>query len=346
MVAHMHTDLTVRTTQLKVNTMIDVSKNMYDKELQRYYTVPGRVLAKFLSRRSGIALYNFLEKGLRGKNTKALDCDQVYIDSKSTPGHRIRVRIFRPKGAHGKLPAMLYLHGGGYMVGNPEQFFSTIEKFFEKRPFVMIAPEYRKSRKNPFPDGFNDCYDTLLWMKENAEKLGVDTEPFMVGGHSAGGGLTAAVTLKARDTQDVKIAFQMPIYPMLDHRQVTESSKNMFKAPMWDSRSTEVGWSLYLKRLNDANEPIPPYASPALCDNVSGMPPTISFVGDLEPFRDEVMNYVEDLKAAGVPVDFKLFKGAFHGFEMVASKTNIAQEADRFLFEAFASYYDAAFPKQ
>lgn len=324
--------------------MTDVSKKMYDKELQGFYSVPGRVLAKVLSSTSGIFLYNTMEKALRGRKTKALDCEQIFIDSTSTPGHKIRVRIFRPKGAKGKLPAMLYLHGGGYMVGNPEQFFPTIEKFFEQRPFVMIAPDYRKSRKNPYPDGFNDCYDTLLWMRDNADSLQINAESMMVGGHSAGGGLTAAVTLKARDTGEAKIAFQMPVYPMLDHRQITESSKTMLKAPMWDSHTTKVGWNLYLKRLYNANEPIPAYASPSLCVDYSGLPPTISFVGDLEPFRDEVINYVDELKSAGVQVDFKLFKGAFHGFEMIASKTKIAREADRFLYETFASYYDAAFP--
>ena len=323
--------------------MADVTKNMYDIELRAYYTVPGRVLARLLSSRSGIALYNFLERALRGNKSKALDCDQVFIDSRSSPGHKIRVRIFRPKNFQGTLPAMLYLHGGGYMVGNPEQFFPTIEKFFEQRPFVMVAPDYRKSRKHPFPDGFNDCYDTLLWMKENAEQLGIGSDQFMIGGHSAGGGLTAAVTLKARDTGDAEFAFQMPIYPMLDHRQITKSAKSMFKAPMWDSHATKVGWDLYLRRLTDARETIPPYASPAINRDFSGLPATITFVGDLEPFRDEVIEYVENLKSAGVQVEFKLFEGAFHGFEMIAGKTKIAKQADEFLFERFAAFYDTSY---
>ena len=120
----------------------------------------------------------------------------------------------------------------------------------------MVAPDYRKSLEAPYPAGFNDCYDTLLWMKENAEQLGISTDSFMIAGHSAGGGLTTAVTLKARDTQDVKIAFHIPIYPMMDHRQITASVKNMYKAPMWDTNNTKVGWSLYLKDLLAQGKPI------------------------------------------------------------------------------------------
>ena len=82
----------------------------------------------------------------------------------------------------------------------------------------MVAPDYRKALDELYPAALNDCYDTLLWMRDNAESLNIRSEKFAVGGHSAGGGLTAAVTLKVFDTQDVKIAFQMPIYPMIDHR--------------------------------------------------------------------------------------------------------------------------------
>lgn len=313
---------------------------MYDKELQSFYSVPGRMMAKFLSKKWGLKMYNFFEKFLKGNSIKELDCYEIYIPSKSTEGHKIRTRIFRPKNVKSPLPAMLYIHGGGYMVGNPEQFFPTIKGFFDKRQFVMIAPDYRKSLKHPYPAGFNDCYETLLWMKENADQIGINADSFMIGGHSAGGGLTSAVTLKARDTNDVQIAFQMPIYPMLDHRQITESSKNMYKAPMWDSNNTSFGWDLYLKDIMAKGDPVSPYASPALNTKFEDLPPAISFVGDLEPFRDEVIAYMDGLKSAGIAVKFKLFNGAFHGFDMVAEKTAIAKKANEFQFEAFAEFFD------
>ncbi len=315
---------------------------MYSEELQSYFNMPGRLMATLLSKIWGIRLYNFLEKFIRGRSIEELRCEELHIPSRHG-SHKIRVRIFRPQNAQGKLPGMLYLHGGGYMVGNPEQFFDTIKQFFAKRPFVMIAPDYRKSLHHPFPAGFNDCYDTLLWLKENADTLGIIADQLMVAGHSSGGGLTAAVALKARDTKDAKFAFQMPIYPMIDHRQIAESAQNMNKAPMWDSHTTKVGWELYLRDLTDRNQPIPPYASAALNDDFEGLPPAISFVGDMEPFRDETIAYIDGLKAAGIPVKFKLFKGAFHGFDMVAADSKIAQVANKFQFEAFAEYYDQFF---
>jgi acetyl esterase/lipase len=203
-----------------------------------------------------------------------------------------------------------------------------------------VAPDYRKSVKHPFPAGFNDSYDTLLWMKENAEQLHLLPDQFIVAGHSAGGGLTAAIALKARDTKQVNIAFQMPIYPMIDHRQITPSSQNMKKAPIWDSNNTKIAWDYYLRDLRENNKAIPPYASPSLNDHYEGLPPTITFVGDLEPFRDETIAYVEALKMAGIPVKFKLFKRAFHSFEIAASNSQMAKEANRFLFDAFGEYYD------
>ena len=199
-----------------------------------------------------------------------------------------------------------------------------------------MAPDYRLSQKDPFPAGFNDCYDTLLWMRDNAAELNIDPNNFIIAGHSAGGGMTAAVTLKARDTKDVRIAFQMPIYTMLDNRMITESSK-MQGSTMWDGKINAFAWNLYLR---DLKGEIPAYASPALNKDYSEFPPTISFVGDLEPFYDEDIAYIEALKEAGIPIKFKVFKGGYHGFEVGSPKSKIGQEANKFQLDAFEEFYD------
>jgi acetyl esterase/lipase len=263
-----------------------------------------------LTRKWGIDLLNTIMKLSKGKVIKELDCDERFIPSKNN-GPDIRIRIFKPKNANTDLPGMLYIHSGGYMFNIPESAIDTIKDFIETRPCVIVAPDYRKSIKDPYPAGFNDCYDTLLWMKENASLLGINSDKFIVAGHSAGGGLTAAVTLKARDTKDVNIAFQMPIYPMIDHRQNTQSAINMDSVPVWSGKTNKVAWRYYLKNING---PIPTYASPAMSDDYKNLPPTITFVGDLEPFKDETINYVEALKNENIPVKFKLFIGAFNGF--------------------------------
>mgnify|MGYP001125490301 CR=1 FL=1 len=124
-------------------------------------------------------------------------------------------------------------------------------------------------------------------MKAHAQELGIRDDQIMVGGDSAGGGLAAALTLYARDQQDVAIAFQMPIYPMLDDRMETESAQNN-DMPVWNSKSNALAWRLYLAGLFGTDH-VPPYAAPARADRYEDLPPTVTFVGDLEPFRDETI---------------------------------------------------------
>jgi len=317
-----------------------VTKKMLNSELRSSYW-PFTLLTVIMRKAWGIRLVNFLMRLSKGKSIGGLHCEERYIPSRNS-GPEIRIRIFKPLNYQGDLPGMLYLHGGGYMLGVPEMALPAIKGFIKSRACVIVAPDYRKSSKNPYPAGFNDCYDTLLWIQENSQSLGITSNSFIIGGHSAGGGLTAAVTLKARDTKDVDIAFQMPIYPMLDDRQNTESAKDM-STPVWNSKTNAKGWELYLKDLKDKNVEIPAYAAAVRNSDYTGFPPTITFVADLEPFRDETIAYVETLKKAGIPVAFELFEGCYHGFEALASKTAISKQATRFLMQSYEKFYDQAF---
>ncbi|MEM7097727.1 MAG: alpha/beta hydrolase [Pseudomonadota bacterium] len=275
-------------------------------------------------------------KSLDGKSIEGLDCEEVHVPSQDTQW-QIRVRIYRPPGYSDPLPAMLYIHGGGYIIGSPETSHGLIERFINTRPCVVIAPDYRKAGTKPFPAGFNDCYDTLLWAKANADTLGIRADKFIVAGHSAGGGLTAAVTLKARDTQDLQIAFQMPIYPMIDDRQPDDPDR-FIETPVWDAELNKIGWSAYLAQLHARGEEIPVYAAPARNTDYSNFPPTISFVGDLEPFYWEDVDYAKALEAAGVEIAFKVYEGCFHAFDMMGE--GIADEAKNFTYDQFAKFYD------
>jgi acetyl esterase/lipase len=297
---------------------------------------PLKFLSYIISKRWGVPIVHQLFKFSKGQNIKTLKCEERFIPSKND-GPDIRIRIFRPN-TEETLPAMLYLHGGGYLLGIPEISLDKIKTYIKKRPCVIIAPDYRKGLKEGYPNGFNDCYDTLLWMKENATDLNIRSDKFVVVGHSAGGGLTAAVTLKACDTGEVNIAFQMPIYPMIDHRQNTVSAKAMDKGvPAWNTRNNALGWEVYLQFVKGK---VPAYASPALGTNYKHLPPTITFVGEFDPFKDETINYVEALKKENIPVKFELFKGAFHAFEGIAKEANISKRANKFHYDAWAEYYD------
>lgn len=319
-----------------------ITKEMYAPELRSFYR-PGRFLAAILSKKWGVNLLDGLLRISKGQKIDGIISEEQYLPGRHETNYSIRVRIFRPETVRDKLPAMLYMHAGGYMMGLPELALPFIEDIIKRRNVVVVAPAYRLSLKNPYPAGFNDCYDTLLWMKENANALGIYNDGFILAGHSAGGGLTAALALRARDTKDVKIAFQMPVYPMLDYRQFTESSK-LTGTLIWDDKSNRFAWANYLKNLS-ADE-ITAYASPALTTDFSNIPPAISFVGELEPFRDETITFMKSLEAAGVPAKFKLFEGAFHGFDTVAPKTKIGQEAIKFQGEAFEEFFDRYLSKK
>lgn len=317
-----------------------VTKEMLNIELQPNYRIL-KISSRLLMNKTGIKLLNLNSARLRGKNIEGLDCEEKFIPSRNG-GPDIRIRIFKPLNHVGPLPVMLYCHGGGYFIGSPEEFMTVIKKFIDAKPCIIIAPNYRKSFDAPYPAAFNDCYDTLLWMNENKSLLGQLSEQFIVAGHSAGGGLAAAVSLKATDTNDAKIAFQMPIYPMLDDRQNSESATNN-NAPNWDSKSNQLAWKQYLIKTIEQGIETPSYAAPARATNYSNLPPTITFVGDVEPFRDETVAYTQQLIKSGIPVQFKLFKGCFHAFEILFPNLNISKEAWTFLLQAYKDHVDTYF---
>jgi len=314
---------------------MQVTKEMYDKELQAQYG-QFKFLIAMNKTKLGLKIMNSLVRLTKGQNVKNAVNETHNVDSTYTKNHKIRTRVFRPKDTNEKLPVMVYFHGGGYMMGIPEMANVFYEDVLKRRKIVIVSPDYRLSQKDPFPAGFNDCYDVLLWVRDNAKKLNIDPNKIIIAGHSAGGGMAAAITLKARDTKDVKPIFQMPVYPMLDHRMITESSK-MEGSSMWDAEINAKAWGLYHRNLKGK---ISAYASPSLNQDYSNFPPTISFVGDLEPFYDENVAYVKALESASVPVKFKVFKGGYHGFEVGSPKAPISLEANNFQLEAFEEFYD------
>jgi len=260
-----------------------------------------------------------LGRRMEGSDVPGLECEQRFVDSLDE-GVRVRVRIYRrPERSGGAgLPA-------------------------KTRDCVIVAPDYRKSLEAPYPAAVNDCYGALLWLKENAAALGVREDQIFVMGQSAGGGLTAAVSLMARDRGDVRIAHQFPLYPMIDHRMVTASSRDN-DAPLWNSKHNRIAWDLYLGSV--ARDEVPKYASPALETDYADLPPTTTFVGELDPFLDETTEYVEALRAAGVPVEFRSYPGCYHGFDGVRPGAKVSREANQFLCDQFSFAVDHGFAKQ
>ena len=188
---------------------------------------------------------------------------------------------------------------------------------------VVLSPGYRLALQAPYPAAMDDCYAALLYLRSHAAALGVRSDQLMVGGESAGGGLCAAVCIRARDEGTVNVAFQMPLYPMLDDRDTETSRDNHGRG--WNTRRNHLAWRLYLRGSDRAD--LPPYAAPARLTDFSGLPPAYSFVGDGEPFYAETVRYFAQLRAAGIPAEMDIYHTDLHAFDMMQPKTALSQQA-------------------
>ena len=237
---------------------------------------------------------------------------------------------------------VLWIHGGGYISGMKELVHSSrAVDLVKKFGAVVVSPGYRLAPLAPYPAALDDCYAALLFLKEHAEELGIRTDQLMVGGESAGGGLCAAVCIRARGTGEVNIAFQMPLYPMLDDRD-TESSRDNH-GRVWNTWKNHFAWRCYLLGQNRKN--LSPCAAPARLMPFEGLPPAYTFVGDGEPFYCETLRYVEKLQAAGVPARADVYHTNMHAFDMMRPQEPMSREAaKRFLeeFEYAKEHYFAA----
>lgn len=256
-------------------------------------------------------------------------------------GTRLRVLTYSPEVPQGPAPGLLWLHGGGYVLGRPEQDAAVYRRLVTRTGCVVVAPAYRLSVEQPYPAAFDDCYTALIWLRDNATALGVRDDQIAVAGESAGGGLTAALTLAARDRGEVNIAFQMPIYPMIDDRIETDSARDN-DAPLLNTTALTAAWKLYLGDRYGTDR-IPAYAAAARATDLRGLPPAFTYVGDLEPFRDETIAYVNRLRACGVPVEFEIYPGCWHGFDRIVPAADISRRAarsrERWLEHALHTYF-------
>ena len=208
-------------------------------------------------------------------------------------------------------PGILWIHGGGYKTGMAEMaFFSRPLALVKKYGAVVVCLNYRLSGEAPYPAALEDCHSALCYLRDHAEQLCVNENRIMVGGESAGGGLTAALCMYARDRKSVNIAFQMPLCPMLDDRDTDSSRDN--HAPVWNTRRNHAAWKAYLRGLDE----IPPYAAPARQTNYKDLPPAYTYVGEDEPFYRETLTYIENLKAAGIDAGVDVYPRWFHSYDL------------------------------
>ncbi len=224
-------------------------------------------------------------------------------------------RLYRPTAAAAPTAALLWIHGGGYLLGSPEQDDALCRRYVQRLGIVVAAARYRLAPEHPYPIPLEDCYTVLTWL---AGLPGVDADRIAIGGASAGGGLTAALSFLARDRGEVSPVLQVLSYPMLDDRTVgPELDKPGFR--LWNTRSNRFGWTSYLGGAD------PAVAVPARRTDLAGLAPAWLGVGTLDLFCAEDLAYAARLNAAGVECEVHEVPGAFHGFDGLAPKAAVSQ---------------------
>lgn len=246
--------------------------------------------------------------------------DDVLVEDVSAPG--VSLRLYRPRSLHGAAPALLWSHGGGYLFGHPEQDEWRSLALARELGITVAAIRYRLAPAHPSPAAVEDAHAALLWL---AAQPGVDPERIAIGGASAGGGLTASLALYAHDRGEVRPAFQLLVYPMLDDRTVLRTDLDTRNVRVWTPRSNRFGWTSYLGQ-EPGSAGVSPYAAPARRADVSGLPPAWIGVGTLDLFHDEDLAYAERLRQAGVPCELLVVPGAFHGFDALFARRPVSRE--------------------
>lgn len=252
------------------------------------------------------------------------------VEERSVPGPdgapEVSLLICRPTAATGPTPLVYHVHGGGMIIGDNRTGVLEALDWAQDLGLTVVSVEYRLAPETPHPGPVEDCYAGLVWAVEHAEELGVDPARVVVAGASAGGGLSAALALLARDRRGPALLGQLLIYPMIDDRNDSPSAVQMADTGTWGRTANTTGWS---SLLGDAagGADVSPYAAPARATDLSGLPPAFVDVASAENFRDEDVAYAVRLWQAGVQAELHVWPGGFHGFDAFAPEAQISQEA-------------------
>ena len=250
-----------------------------------------------------------------------------------TDDGEVPVIIYRKTGRANQ-PALLWIHGGGYILGTADDERARI--IAHELDCTVVSVEYRLAPEHPFPAGPNDCIAALNWMAKNSDQLKINPSRFAVGGASAGGGMAAGVALMNRDKDGPKLVLQLLLYPMIDNLHATDSGK-IENHPIWNQGTSFNAWEMYLDGTpeHDAS----PYAAASRATDLSSLPPTYLCVGSEDLFRDEDIVYARRLFADNVPCELAVFPGLYHGGDMFVPDAGVSQRLQKSFLAALANAF-------
>jgi len=261
----------------------------------------------------------------------------ISVSERFVPGPEgapeVPVLVYLPIAAQAPLSALLWIHGGGSVMGEASQDDLAVSQIVSAVGCVAVSVDYRLAPETPHPGQIEDGYAALRWLSTHAEELGVDPTRIAIGGASAGGGLSAGLALLARDRGETPLVFQLLIYPMLDDRTVTVAEPHPYTGEfIWTPEANRFGWRALLGQAL-GGPGVSPYAAAARAEHLESLPSTFISVGALDLFLEEDLEYARRLMRAGVPTELHVYPGAFHGFNMVAN-AKVSQSAQRDQFHA------------
>jgi acetyl esterase len=225
-------------------------------------------------------------------------------------GDEITVRTYSP-GGPGSHPALVYYHGGGWVIGDLYTHDGLCRSLTNAARCVVASVEYRLAPEAKYPVAPRDSYAALQWVVAHAERLGIDARRIAVGGDSAGGNLATVVALMARERGGPALVHQVLIYPVTDHAFDTPSYVENATGYVLTRDGMRWFWNHYLQQESQGREP---YASPLRAQSLVGLPPALVVTAEYDPLRDEGEAYAARLRDAGVPVTLTRYPGMFHGF--------------------------------
>jgi acetyl esterase len=243
---------------------------------------------------------------------------------RSSDGYPIPVWLIRPENLRVPAPALIYYHGGAFVMKPAPQHFENAVRYAREAGCLVFFVEYRLAPKYPFPAGFNDCHAVLRWAVSHAENLGIDKSRVVVGGDSAGGGLAAGVAQRARQEDGLMLSGQLLIYPAVDLVCKRPSIAAFASVPPFKNASVTAIAEAYLGHPVSAG--IPRYASPINGD-VSQLAPAYVETPEFDLLHDQGSDYAQALMNKGVDVELNEIKGAVHGFDLLAANSGVSKEA-------------------